>query len=334
MDSLAFIEQSGSRKKLHSVYVLQGDEDFLKRQALLSLRSLVFGEEQNEFGFSRYAGDKVEFAAIRNELETVPFLCPHRLVVVDNADPFVTRFRSALEKYVAEPAATGILVLDVKTWPATTKLAKLVDSAGTIVCKAPAAYRLGDWCIKWAASRHGKQLGAPAAKLLVDLVGAEMGMLDQELAKLAIFVGSSSRIETKEVDQLVGNSRAEKVFRIFDAIGAGDSGNALGLLDRLLNQGEDPHRILGAFSLQLRRLAQASALCRDGKPLGVALEQVDIPPFARQSCEQQMRHLGRRRADKLYSWLLEADLGLKGGSQLPPRTLLERLVVQLAKKEK
>jgi len=313
---------------------LLGNEDFLKRQVLLSIRSLVFGDEQSQFGFSSHAGDKAEFAAIRNELETLPFLCNHRLVLVETADPFVTRFRAALEKYVTEPAATGILVLDVKAWPATTKLAKLVDNAGTIVCKAPTAYRLPDWCTKWAASRLGKQLAAPAAKLLVDLVGTEMGVLDQELTKLAIYVGSQARIETKDVDQLVAHSRAENIFRIFDCMGVGDTGKALGLMDRLFDQGEDPHRIFGAFSMQLRRLAQAAALCRQGTPVGVALENVDIPPFARQSCEQQMRHLGGRRADKLYSRLLETDLGLKGGSQLPPRTLLERLVVQLAKKEK
>jgi hypothetical protein len=34
--------------------------------------------------------------------------------------------------------------------------------------------------------------------------------------------------------------------------------------------------------------------------------------------------------DRLYDWLLEADLGMKGGSALPPRTLLERLVLRLA----
>jgi DNA polymerase-3 subunit delta len=45
-----------------------------------------------------------------------------------------------------------------------------------------------------------------------------------------------------------------------------------------------------------------------------------------------MKHLGRRRLGKLYDWLMEVDLGLKGGSLLPPRTLLERLVVRLARK--
>ncbi|MGH7226704.1 MAG: DNA polymerase III subunit delta, partial [Gemmataceae bacterium] len=158
------------------------------------------------------------------------------------------------------------------------------------------------------------------------------GLLDQELAKLAIYAGSSSRIDTADVDQLVGQSRAENTWKIFDLIGGGQIGEALTLLDRLLDQGEEPLRLLGAFSMQLRRLAQAARLSGQGASLPDALERAGVPPFGRKSAEQQLRHLGRRRLDLIYDWLLQTDLGLKGSSQLPPRTLLQRLVVQLARK--
>src|SRR5207302_2159083 len=107
----------------------------------------------------------------------------------------------ALEKHVAEPAGAGTLVLDVKTWPATTRLAKLMEQGATIVCKTPAAYKLPEWCVRWAAGQHGKQLSLPAARLLVDLVGPEMGQLDQELAKLATYAGQSAKIDAHDVDQ-------------------------------------------------------------------------------------------------------------------------------------
>ena len=51
----------------------------------------------------------------------------------------------------------------VRSHDATTRLAKLVDSASTIVCKAPAAYRLPEWCARWAQSHHGKDLTLDAA---------------------------------------------------------------------------------------------------------------------------------------------------------------------------
>jgi hypothetical protein len=65
--------------------------------------------------------------------------------------------------------------------------------------------------------------------------------------------------------------------------------------------------------------------------LADALERAGVPPFARRQAEQQLRHLGRRRLDALYDLLLQTDFGIKGASPLPPRTLMERLVVQLAR---
>ncbi len=331
MDCLTFLDRP-ERHKPQPIYVVHGDEAFLKRQVLTALRSAILGVQQDDtFGLSTFTGDKADFAAIHDELQTLPFVGSRRLVVVEDADPFVTNHRARLEKYVGEPSSSGVLVLDVKTWPANTRLAKLVPGDATIVCKSPPAFRLPDWCVRCAETSYGKKLSANAARLLVDLVGADMGQLDQELVKLAIYVGASNKIESEDVDKLVGSSRAENTWKIFDAIGSGQTGAALTILDRLFDQGEDAMRMLGAFSMQLRRLAQAARLNEQGQSISRAMEQVGIPPFAQKGCEQQLRHLGRRRAGRLYDWLLEVDLGLKGSSQLPPRTLLERLVVQLAR---
>jgi DNA polymerase-3 subunit delta len=336
MDSLTFLANPG-KPKLQPVYAVHGDESFLKRRVLAALRERVLGSDESGFGPSSHTGDKATYAAVHDDLETLPFLSPRRLVVVENADPFVSRERSRLERYIGEhpPGSTppaGILVLELQSLPSNTRLAKLLGEAGSLVCKTPKSEELPKWCMEWSADRHGKTLPAAAARLLVDLVGADMGQLDQELAKLAAYAGSASRIEAADVDKLVGSSRAENTWKIFDLIGAGQTGESLTLLNRLLDQGEDPLALLAAFGWQLRRLAQAARLLAQGTSLGDAVEQAGVPPFARRQAEQQMRHLGRRRLDLLYDWLLQTDFGIKGASPLPPRTLLERLVVQLARR--
>src|SRR3954451_14040044 len=121
MDSLEFLRRSGKAKP-QPVYVLPGDEAFLKRQVLAALRTLVLGPEDSGFGLSTHPGDKAAWAAVHEDLQTLPFLSQRRLVVVEGADPFVTRERARLEKYVADPSATGVLVLDVQTWQDRTKL--------------------------------------------------------------------------------------------------------------------------------------------------------------------------------------------------------------------
>ena len=59
-------------------------------------------------------------------------------MIVDDADPFVTKYRRELEAYVSHPSDSGTLVLQVKQWTATTKLAALVEKAGTSInCASP-----------------------------------------------------------------------------------------------------------------------------------------------------------------------------------------------------
>jgi DNA polymerase III subunit delta len=328
MDSLTFLEKAPGLEP-QPLYALYGDGDFLKRLVVAALHRIVLPSEIESFGFTTYTGDTAEWAAVNDELHTLPFLGPRRLIVIENADPFVSEYRGQLESYASAPSASAVLVLVAKTWTSTTRLARMLDNRVTIECKTPPAYRLPDWCRNHAAAAYDKQISVQGARLLVDLVGPEMGQLDQELAKLAAYAGKAKSIEVEDVDKLVGSSRAENMWKIFDAIGAGDTATALGILDRVFDQGDEPIRILGAFSMQLRRLTQVARLTEQGRSLGQAADEAGIPPFAQRSTEQQLRHLGRRRLDQLYDWLIEVDLGLKGSSPLTPRTLLERLIVRL-----
>lgn len=328
MDSFTFL--AGSQEPLQPVYVLHGDEDFLKRQVLQSLRGRLFQSQDEEIGYCSYAGDKATFSAIVDELKTLPFLCSRRLVVVDNADPFITQYRAALEKYVTQPATAGILVLDVRSWTSTTRLAKLVNSDATIVCKSPPPYKIPDWCVRWAKTHYAKKLSKPAAQLLVELAGDDMGVLDQEIAKLTAYAGKADGIDVAEVDLLAGSGRAANTFKIFDALAEGRRNDAMSIIEKSFEQGDDAIRILGAVSYQLRRLVQVARLSQQGLSFYEATEEAGIPGFARSGCEKQLRQLGRARIDRIYDWLLETDQGMKGASPFTPRLLLERLIVRLS----
>ncbi len=317
------------------VCVLVGDEAFLKRQALLRLRSAVLGD-QGDFAFSTFEGDAA-LPDVLQELATVAMFGGRRLVVVDDADGFVSRYREQLEDYVARPLGTGVFVLDVKVLASNTRLYKaLVAAEGLIIaCSAPLAAQLGRWLSQWAKQAHGVELPAAAAEALVELVGVELGLLDQELAKLALLVGADKRITAEMVHRSVGGWRARTTWEMIDAVLDGNAAAALQQLDRLLAAGEQPIGILAQMSYSLRRLAAATRLVLQAEaagrriPLRTALEQAGVKRFVDRA-ERQLRRIGRHRGAELYDWLLEADLDLKGASPLPPRLILERLLLRLA----
>ena len=92
-----------------------------------------------------------------------------------------------------------------------------------------------------------------------------------------------------------------------DPQAAGTSADALAILDRLLDQGDEPLAILGAFSWQLRRLAQIGRAVASGVSHSTALEAAGVIPWQRTSVETLLQHLGRRRLAKLFDWLVDAD---------------------------
>ena len=334
MDALAFLKAGTPSRQ--PVYALVGDEDFLKGRARERIIAVALGGEDPAFAVSVYQGDKIDFSTARNELETLPFLAPCRVVIVEAADTFVTDNRPALEAYVAKPSSVGVLVLDVKTFPDNTKLAKALPDAAKIACKTPPAYKIHElkpWLIEWARTAHKKKLAPDAAELMLELVGASMGSLNQELGKLAVAVGAKPGIAVEDVDRMVGRSKAADVFRILDAIGDGRPGEALSVLEELFTEGEDPMAVMGPLTAQLRKLAAVGRLTATGQALGPAMDAAGVPKWdkARIACEKQMKHLGGRRLLKLTDWLVEINLGLKGGNALPERVQVERLVVMLAR---
>jgi hypothetical protein len=71
-------------------------------------------------------------------------------------------------------------------------------------------------------------------------------------------------------------------------------------------------------------------------PLKEALVQAgvkDWPPGTIAKAEDRLKQLGRHRAGKLYRWLLELDLSLKGSHSQADRArwALEQLVLRMAK---
>jgi DNA polymerase-3 subunit delta len=337
MECLTFLDRL-DKQSPQPIYVLHGDEPFLKTLARDAIRRLVLGDADDGFSSSEHPGDKATWAAVFEDLTTLPMLAPKRLVTVTDADPFVSRERPKLEKLFAERAKvadpTGVLVLDVKTWAATTKLAKLTPDAWLIVCDTPKAHALPQWCVSWCQSKYGKTLATPAARLLVELIGPRMGQLDMELDKLSVYAGASGKIETRDVDTLVGSRQQEQAWDLFKMIAAGQPAEALSFLQKLFDQGKDPMELLGAFSYRMRQVGQVGRLAVQGTTMNDALKRAGVPYPALREVEEQIRRLGRARLDRLYDWMLEADQGMKGGSQLTPRQLMERLVVRLARERR
>ncbi len=332
MHALEWLRDTG-RASIRPMYAVYGGDSYLIRESITAIVRLAFPGTEDEPSVSRF-GAQSRLADVRDELFTLPFFGKRRLVVVDEADTFVTKYRKELEAYTERPSATGILVLQVKQWTATTNLAKCVEKMGVAIeCNplpAKQSAKLISWLSQYAKTRCGVALDSPAANLLVELVGPEIGILTAEIEKLSVYVGEAKRIERADVSRMVGAGRVETVWKVLDAAAIGQSRTALELLDDLLAAGEAPVGLLAAMTFSLLKIHHAGHLRRARISLDEACRTAGIYPGAISQTGEQHAHLGPRRVDALPATLLRADLDLKGGSSAEPRLVLERLITELS----
>lgn len=320
------------------VCVVYGDDPFLKSHAVRLLRDQVLRGEDAEFSLTRFEGDAVGMNTVLTEVSTTAmFGGGRRFVLIEDADAFVTKYRPELEDYADRPSSRAVLTLLMQSFPSNTRLfKKLVETGLLIEAKTLPEKDVPGWIVRWSKRRHKTPCDVDAAERLLDRVGTEHGLLDQELAKLALMVPPGGRIDADLVDKAVGAWRSRSTFEMLDAVLAGQTAAAVRQLDQLLLAGENPIGILAQIAYTLRKLAAATQLILDAERQGkrltlrAALEQAGVKRFVLEKTERQLKMLGRHRGRRLPRWLLQADLDLKGASRGDPRIILERLIVKIA----
>lgn len=311
------------------VIVLVGDERSLKTEVINALLKVALPNEDD--APTRYTGNDVDMKTVRDELLTISMWGDRRVVVIDDASDFVTANRSALEKYAEKPGKKSVLILDVKTLAKNTRLYKIVNKSGLVAeCSELKGAALAKWVQEAAQRSYEKKIDRNAVQLLIELAGSALGQLDQELSKLASYVGDLRTIDVEAVRRLVGGWKAETTWIMTDAVRDGRLGDAMTALDKLLNSGESPYRILGGITYVFRKMSIATELSRTGVQLNAALKAAGAFPNEYDRAIRYLKRIGYPKAARIASWLLEAETGLKGGSRMPKRSQIELLLVRLS----
>lgn len=319
------------------IYVIMGEDVFLRAESIMAIERLVFADDPDKMGLTKKSGDSANLADVMDELATQSFFSPKRMIVLDPADAFITKHRGELEKYAAKPCLGSVLVLATKLFPSNTNLFKVVDKSkpGGLVIDArpPKPAEMVGW-VQGRAALHDTKIERDAAVLLTELIGPEPGLLDQEIEKLAVAThdGKKSHIRREDVARYVHSGQADSIWAVIEKAATGNAAEALADLDALLSSGENAVGLLAAMAVSLRKLHHAGLLRQRKMPADAAFHEAGFPawPKAIEAGMAQHKHLGPRRVTDLPNMLAQADLELKGWSELKPQAVMERLMVRLA----
>ncbi len=336
------------------IRVFHGDDDFGISQAVGRLRDGLGADGLAESNTIVFEGRDFVPGAVVAAARTVPFLAPSRLVIVrgllrrldttarprrgraDDDAPMRTEGWDTLgEELNGLPDTTELVFEDV--FPSGARLRpngpalRTLAAAGDAEVRdfaAPRGRAVQDWIRERVAGKDARATG-PAIARLADLIGPNLRLLDQEIGKLALYVGDRS-IEPADVDLLVAPAREASIFAAVDAIVERRPGIAMRSLYRLLDGGASVQYILVMLARQVRMLLLAKHL--RGKGVDDAEIGSRIGLRAGFALRKTLEQTGRFTPDYLaraHRDLLDAELETRSGA-LDERLVLEMLVARLA----
>ncbi len=305
------------------VYVLSGTDGFLQDHYRAEIISRIVGQADPQTCIANFdGGDDPELADVMDELRTLPFLAPSRVVLIRNADAFISKHRQKLEEYVANPCETSALVLIVSSFPGNTRLAKAVKKIGEILnCKLPDGSSLQKWLTK-AAGKRGKKIDPQSADMLEQWIGRDLAAQNAEIEKLCLYIGDRETITPQDVQDVVTATAGPAAFALTNAITAGDTAGALKALDGALRIRGAEFQALGSIAWHLRKALQAQQQISAG-----AKPDLRMPYNQRNAFVAMLKRRGLRKLQADMKSLIAADLGMKSGQK--PKAALQELVMSL-----
>ena len=300
------------------VVALVGPEPYLQREALARVAEKMGADAQrlDADGATAAAGD------VFDEARSVAMFGGHRLVVVRDADDFISRNREPCESFL-ESLADGagglggnVLVLRCTTLPKNTRVYKLVDKVGRIVaCESPKERDLPAWVAQRGRDEYGLSVSREAANLLADLIGADLGTLDNELAKLSLQAGEAAKVTPEMISGGVAFRREQQMWALTDALTAGRPGRAMEVWRQLLaTDNSAEFRAVTWLALWLEKAAGALRLSRRGeKPFAIAKQLRVWPAQNVEPLLQTAAALGETGLAAAVDRLAEADYRIKTG---------------------
>ncbi len=305
------------------IYLFYGTESYLLDQKINQVIQQRIPSEEREMNVITYDLLTTPIEEVIQEVETLPFLSEHKVVVAKNAY-FLTGQRinskvehqmDSLERFLEFPVdySTLILAVQAEKLDERKKITKNLKSNAVIESfSALKGKQLIDW-VERLAKEQGVLLTPEAAQLLIYTVGEDLQILSQEMKKMALYVGVGGHVDKQIVEELTVRTLEQNIFALVEKVANVEIEQAIRMLYDLLKNKEEPIKIVALLARQFRIMLFAKGLSVKGYSNQQIGSQIGAHPYVVQLALQQARGFSENQLKEIMKRLANMDYDMKIG---------------------
>jgi DNA polymerase III subunit delta len=228
------LSRSLKKGELAPVYYLFGPEDVLKDDAVRSIIDQATDPAMRDFNLDQRSAVQLDPDDLHALCNTLPMMAERRVVLLRDIEAWKrkTKARNGFLRYLEHPSPDTVVIL-VQGSGEEADDKELVRGTYAVRFDALSPERAAKWVLR-EAGKLGVALEPAAAEHLVRAVGADLGALSSELAKVASL--PDAPVTAATIGELVGIQHGETLWDWRSAVLDDDPGQATRLLPAVLAQ--------------------------------------------------------------------------------------------------
>lgn len=334
MASLALHDLAASLSSgLQALYVVHGEEDLLRLEALDTLRARA-----RDLGYLNRevltVDHHFDWSELRVSAQSVGLFAELKLLEIHIPSGKPGKEGAELLQWLAEnlPQDTCVVLMLPKLERAQTQakwFGALAQNATVLEAKAVSGAALPAW-IRERLAAHGLHIEAQALALFAERVEGNLLAAKQEIDKLALLYGSDHVVDMADTQRAVANVARFDVFQLASAWMSGDAARLLRLLEGLEAEGEEPVLLLWAVAEDIRTLIRLTAALKQGQSVAQVRTALRLWGDKQTLAPQAARRIGIKRLLAALQSCAQIDRHIKGAEQGAAWPAFKHMLMSLA----
>lgn len=313
--------KSGQYKK---VYLLYGEESFLKQSYKKKLKEAVAGDDTMNYNY--FEGKGLDVNELISLSDTMPFFSDKRLIIIEDSGFFKTSSEALADYLPMIPDTTCIVFVEDAVDKRNRLFKKVKELGHAAEMKRQDSAQLARWAGTILA-QNGRKITGSSMNLFLERTGDDMENIRMELEKLISYTMGSDVVTTEDVEAVTTVQVTNKIFDMVNAIVTRKTRLAMDLYEDLLTLKEPPMRILFLIARQFNLLLLVKEMTAKGTDRGTIASKLKIPPFVAGKVSAQAGAFTREQILSYVKGCVEAEEAVKTG-KMNDRMAVELLITR------
>lgn len=298
------------------IYLLYGKESFLIEK---EINEILKKEKINEFGINTYDLENDSLANILEDCETISMFGDQKAIIVSNSYIFTATTKKAsieqdteaLLTYLKQPNPDTLLIFSIisEKVDERKKITKQLKNTGSII-ELTASKNLQS-LVKEMLKDY--QIDTNNIQLLIDRVGENLQILNQECEKIKTYKGNDFNITKDDILNLTVKNIDLDIFHLIENIVEKRKKEALESYYEMLKRNEEPIKIIIILANQFRLMYQAKELSRKGYTSNDLASILEVHPYRLKLALEKSRQFSSSTLLHYIDKLADLDARIKNG---------------------